>query len=154
MKKGTLVTKLISITAIVFIALFLASPIATAGDFVSKKYNYKPGTKLELGAAVNDVVMETIIFKLPGEAKGKRFSFAGNFKADVEIANKSKTDVKVGLAIALFDAQGSLVGVGSGGSKMFFDIKSGKKKEYTATFYYVTENIEEATTFQITLEIR
>jgi hypothetical protein len=154
MKTRSILIKLPSLIFLVVISLILASPIVTAGDLVSKKYNFKPDTRLELGTSVNDIIIQSIKFKGPGAAKGKRFSITGSFKADVEIENKSKIDVKVGLALAIFDSKENLVGVGSGGSKMFFKIKAGDKKEYTVPFHYVTENLEAASTFQITLEIR
>ncbi len=154
MKRKSNPIKLLNLISILVVSLTLASPMATAGDLVSKKYNFKSDTVLELGASVSDIIIKSIKFKPPGAAKGKRFSLAGSFKADVEIENKSKTDVKVGLAIAIFDSKGNLVGVGSGGSKMFFNVKAGDDKEYTVPFHYVTENLEAASTFQITLEIR
>lgn len=154
MKRRSNPIKLLTLISILVVLIILASPIATAGDLVSKKYNFKTDTVLEIGTSVSDIYIKSIKFKPPGAAKGKRFSFTGSFKADVEIENKSQTDVKVGIAVAIFDSKENLIGVGSGGSKMFFNIKAGKEKEYTVPFHYVTENLEAASTFQITLEIR
>ena len=154
METRSISIKLLSLISIIVVLLFLTSSVVNAGDIVSKKHNFKSDTRLELGASVNDIIIQSIKFKPPGGAKAKRYSITGSFKADVEIENKSKTDVKVGIAIAIFDSKENLVGVGSGGSKMFFKIKAGNKKEYTVPFHYVTENLEAASTFQITLEIR
>lgn len=154
MKTRFISIKILSLLVFFLISMLLVSPMVSAGDLVSKKYKFKAGTKLELDAIISDIAINSIEFRLPGAAKGKHFAITGKFKADVEIENKSKENAKVGIAIALYDSAGNLVGVGTGGSKMFFKIKSGDKKEYTVPFYYVTENIEDASKFQITLELR
>ncbi len=125
-----------------------------AAEFISKKYQFKEDVWLELNASVKNVILKSIKFKIPAKAEGKFFVISGAIKADVLVENKSEHDQKVGIAIALFDSEGNLVGVGSSGSKMFFKVKPGKKNEYAVTFSYVTEMIDEASTFQITLELR
>ncbi len=125
-----------------------------AAEFVSKSYQFKKDVWLELNASVKNVILKSVKFKVPSEVDGKFLRISGPIKADVLVENKSEYYQKVGIAIALFDSEGNLVGVGSSGSMMFFKVKPGKKNEYSVTFSYVTEMIDEASTFQITLELR
>ena len=58
---------------------------------------------------------------------------------------------KVGLAIALFDAEDRLLAVASGGSKLA-SIKPGRRKTFTLDFDGVFAEANRAVTFQVSLE--
>jgi len=69
------------------------------------------------------------------------------------VVNGAAGKVGVGLALALFDAEGNLVAAGTGGNKGG-KVGPGEKAEFSVFFYYVTEQLPSATSFQITLETK
>ena len=72
---------------------------------------------------------------------------------DVTISNLGDEAKKVGIAIALYDADGRLVGVASGGSKLVA-IKPDRKSTYELNFADVGNMAHRAATFQISLEAK
>jgi len=146
--------KIAVISALVIAMLVFTCQHFLAAEFVSKKYQFKKDAWLELGASVKSIVLKSIKFDMPSHVKGKYLSISESAKAEVIVENRSDQNQQVGIAIALFDSAGNLVGVGSGGSKMFFKVKAGSTNDFTISFSYVTEMIEDASSFQITLELR
>ena len=67
------------------------------------------------------------------------------------ISNTSGESRKVGLALALFDEEGRLLGVASGGSKLA-SIKPGRQKSFILLFDGVNSEAHRAATFQISME--
>lgn len=142
------------ISALIVIVFVVTYQPFLAAELVSKKYQFKKDTWLELGASVKSITLKSIKFNMPSSVKGKYLSISESAKAEVVVENKSDQNQQVGVAVALFDSAGNLVGVGSGGSKMFFKVKAGSASDFTISFSYVTEMIEDASSFQITLELR
>ena len=140
---------------IVVLAAFLLGPSVTGvlGATTSKKYVFKPGVTLEIGADMGDGVrLDTVQFDLP-DGSGGRMRLSGVPRADVSIANGGPEPIRVGIAIAVFDADGNLVAVGSSGSKLL-SIKSQRVSYYTLSFDHVNNRIHEGATFQITVETK
>ena len=71
--------------------------------------------------------------------------------ATVSISNLSSVGHRVGVAIALFDEKGQLVGVASGGNRVS-TLRPDRRKEFRLVFDNVTANVFRAKTFQITIE--
>ena len=67
--------------------------------------------------------------------------------------NTAEQPRMVGVAIAVFDEAGRLVGVASGGSKLL-PLKPERQKTYTLLFSHVNGGMHAAKTFRITLESR
>src|SRR5262249_44888753 len=102
-----------------------------------------------LDLASGEVRAESVTFEFPSSVL--RLETAN--RARVTVVNASKSNVRVGLAIALFDAEGNLVGAGVGGNKGG-RVDAGETEEFSVYFYYVNERLPDATTFQVTLEAR
>ena len=129
------------------LAALLAPPSGAAT--VSKKFVLEKNRPVSLELAAGQVRAEQVLFEFP--ASVLRVETAG--KARITVVNGSAAKVRVGLAVALFDAEGNLVGAGAGGNKGG-QVAPGEKAEFSVFFYYVTEQILSATSFQITLETR
>jgi hypothetical protein len=119
----------------------------------SKQYVFKPHVELKIGAELRDdrhaLRLETVQFRFPDRDRVIRFGDA--VQCDVSISNLGTEAVKVGVAIAAFDAEGNLLGVASGGSK-WMPIKPDRRSYYTVRFTDVNDRMDEASSFQITLE--
>jgi len=128
-------------------------PFAGADSF-SKTYQFKEGTTLELGTRTDDGLrLDNVRFRLPAAVEGRSSRTSGLAGALVAVSNVGEESLKVGIAIALLDSEGRLVGVASGGTALL-PLKSGRQKTYTLIFENVNERIHQAATFQITLESR
>ena len=125
----------------------LAVTTPAAGP-LSRTFQFERRAPLELGLVDrHGLRIDTVRFLLPDAAART----AGVARADVAISNTSTVALRVGLAVALFDAEGALVGVASGGTR-FRGLKPGRQDTYSLTFDHVNERIHSAATFQITLE--
>jgi len=146
--------RILALTVLVALAAAAAAP--AHAQMVSKKFRFKAGVPLEVGEDVGGGVrLDSITFTLP--AAGEKGSFlhrtAGQAQAVVAISNLSKESRKVGVAVALLDDQGNLLGVASGGSVMK-GIAALRQVGYSLVFDFVNGRIPEATAFQISVEIK
>jgi hypothetical protein len=137
----------ITLTMLVLVAMPLS-----ADDLVSKNYQFKPDTTLEIGAA-NDrgLRLDSVRFKVPPTTDGRIHRTAGLVTVDVALSNVGTDSNRAGIAIALFDAKSRLVGVASGGSR-FSALRAGRQKTYRLVFDDVNGLAHTATTFQVSVE--
>ena len=134
--------------AAAILLLFAAAAATPCGAAtVSKKYQLEKNRPVSLELSAGQVRVEQVLFEFP--ASVLRVETAG--KARVTVVNGAAGKVRVGLALALFDEEGNLVAAGAGGNKGG-QVAPGEKAEFSVFFYYVTERILSATSFQITLE--
>ena len=135
----------------ILLALALASA-ARADGFLSKSYEFKANTPLQVGVDLGDGVrFDSIEFVLPksgGEGPTPLFEQP---KAKVTVSNLGDAAVKVGIAIAVVDGEGSLVGAGSGGTKML-PLRAGRQMVYAIGFDDVRARIATGSAFRITFE--
>jgi hypothetical protein len=129
------------IATILMLALLAASS-ATAG-LLSKSFEYREDITLEIGKETGGLRLDGVHFH--GKSKPLR--------ADVAVSNISSGPLKAGVAIALFDAEGRLVGVASGGTQ-FMPVRAGRQKSYPLIFDHVNGEISKAKSFQISLEAK
>lgn len=130
---------------------FVLSIGLVQGGLLSKTYKYKHGVLLEIGEISEDELrLDSVQFFLPSDSKGI-FKVGPSVRAEVAVSNLGAEPTQVGIAIALFDAQGRLVGVASGGSSMLA-IKSQRQSYYTLAFRNLNNLAAEATSFQISIE--
>jgi len=122
---------------------------------LSKEYVFRPEVELAIGAEVREgdvgIRLDSVQFVVRDE--DRLLPFGSPMRVDVGIKNLGTDARKVGVAIALFAEDGSLVGVASGGSK-WLAIKPDRKSYYTLKFEDVTGRLDEATRFRITLETK
>ena len=121
-------------------------------ELLSKSYVFKSNVTLELGAETSDGLrVDSVQFKLPATVGESTSRVAGLTAAQVAISNIGESSKKVGVAIALFDDEGRLLGVASGGTSLAA-IKGGRQKAYTLVFGNVNTQVHRATKFQLSLE--
>jgi hypothetical protein len=125
---------------------------ATHAELLSKSYVFKAGVTLELGAETGDGLrVDSVKFKLPATVGERTSRVAGLATAHVAVSNTGTSSQKVGVALALFDDEGRLLGVASGGTSLVA-IKPGRQKAYTLVFDNVNTLAHRATKFQLSLE--
>ncbi len=134
-----------SIAFLLAAALFPPAGAATA----SKKFLLEKNKPVSLDLSSGQVRVEQAVFEFPSSVM--RLETAN--KVRITVVNGSQAKVRVGLAVALFDEAGNLVGAGVGGNKGG-QVAPGEKTEFSVFFYYVTEQLSSASAFQITLETR
>lgn len=133
--------------------LILAWGAASAGS-VSRSYVFRAGTTLEIGADTGDGVrIDTVRFALPREREDGNPRVGGVPTVDVAVSNAADARKRVGLAVALFDDAGNLIGVASAGSTMS-GVKPGRQQRFTLVFDHVNGQVHAATRFQVTAETR
>jgi hypothetical protein len=142
-------------TAAALAALVLWTSSAAGGTaLLSKTYVFQPGAILNVGAEVEaGVRLDTVRFLVPETVEGEITRTAGHVQAEVALSNTGSATRRVGVAIALFDDDGRLLAVASGGDRVF-PLKAGRQAVYTLTFDHVNGQAAKATRFQITVETR
>lgn len=135
-----------------FVAVSALTP--ASAELLSKQFQFKPATTLEIGATTADELrLDSVQFALPPSDGGRFLRTGGHVKAEVAVSNVGTSTRRVGLAIALFDAEDRLVGVASGGTGLM-PLKSDRQRTFTLVFDDVNAAAARATTFQITMEIK
>ena len=138
--------------ALALIGTMTALP-ATA-EPLSKSFQFKPDVTLEIAATSDDQLrLDSVQFSLPPKSGRRILRTGGHVKAEVAISNLGESGQRVGVAIALFDASGNLVGVASGGTGLM-PLKRDRQRSFTLLFDDVNARVDTATTFQITVEAR
>jgi len=139
---------------LLFAVLVCLTPGLVSADLLSKSYHFKPGVTLEIGVATEPGLrVDSVRFRVPPTAGGRHERTAGMVSAEVAVSNLNEKSSMIGLAIALFDAEGRLVGAASGGSKLM-PLKPGRQKTFTLVFDFVNAYAHRADTFQLSAESR
>jgi hypothetical protein len=115
----------------------------------SARYRFEGNKWLALDLAVEDVRAETIRFEWPATL----LRLKTGYKALVKVVNGSSRQARIGVAVALYDADTRLVGTGAAGTTLG-TIDPGDAAQFAVEFSHVTERLEEAATFHIALEVR
>lgn len=137
----------------VSVAAALAAPSIRA-ELVSKRYEFKTGARLAMAVeAPGGLRLDTVRFKMPS-ARGDRLRRTGGLPAaEVAISNTAETTIKVGVAIALFDDEGRMLAVASGGNQVV-SVRPGRQKTFSLLFDGVNAEAHKATAFQISAEVK
>ncbi len=132
-------------------ALLLAPAIARA-ELLSKTYEFRDGVTLEIGVETeNGVRLDSIRFELPARDGNRILRTGGLVQAEVAISNIGDAKRRIGVAIALFDGSGNLVGVASGGNRVL-PLKRERQQTFKLAFDDVNGSAHRAATFQISIE--
>lgn len=115
----------------------------------SARYRFEGNKWLALDLSVGDVRTDAIRFEWP--ATVLRIKTA--YKALVKVTNGSSRQVRIGIAIALYDADGKLVGAGTSGTTLG-TVTPGDTAQFAVEFGNVTERLEQAAQFHLALEAR
>lgn len=131
-------------------AVCLAATFARA-ELFSKAYAFKANTVLQVGADLGAGLrldsVEWVVTPDDGSPSGL---FSGP-KVKVAISNVGSASVKVGIAVAVTDGDGRLVGVASGGTKLF-PLRAGRQMDYELDVDGVSAELEHGTVFRISVE--
>jgi hypothetical protein len=131
----------------------LAMVPAAAGT-ASGEYLFKIDVPLELNVAVEQgLTIETVRFYTAGWGPASFFRAGDVMKAEIAISNVSEEGKMIGLAVALFDEKGKLLGVASGGNK-FLPQRDERQRTYTLVFNHVNALASSAASFKVTVETR
>ena len=104
------------------------------------------------GAATGDGLrIDTVRFHIPPTAGSPGQRTGGLANAEIAVSNVGEKAHKVGVAVALFDAEGRLLGVASAGTSLR-PLKVGRQRTYTLVFDHVNGEVQRATRFQISVE--
>jgi hypothetical protein len=119
-------------------------------ELFSKAYTFKPNTVLQVGAEVpGGLRLDSVEFVLPKE--GTPVGTFNGPKVKVSISNLGTAPAKVGVAIAVTDADGRLVAVASGGTKVF-PLRTDRQIVYTLSIDNVRAELASGTVFRISIE--
>lgn len=130
-------------------ALLVAAPLSAG--VATQKYDWKPVRGVQDVRVESDrVVVSSLEFDIGDKLKPLQASSA---HATARVDNNGFLAYEVGVAIAVFDADGNIVAAGSGGSKLGY-LSKGERDTFTIRFPYVYRNLENAKWFTVTLETR
>lgn len=143
-------TTIHALCAIVLVSTLAALPARAA--LISKSFEFKDGVKLEIGSTTESGLrLDSVQFMLP-PTKGQRFLRTGGLvQAEVTVSNIGDRSRRIGIAIALYDANGRLVGVASGGNRLA-PLKKNRQQSFRLSFDDVNSLAHRAETFQISVE--
>lgn len=135
--------------ALALVVLAVAAP--ASAQLVTKKFDWSPVNGIQkVDLQINDMVISQVKFDMGDTIAPIRVSSA---KASVRVDNNSEVDQEVGVAIAVFDADGNLIAAGNGGNKVG-ELNKGEREEFTVRFSYVYRNLHSAKSFLVTLETK
>ncbi|MDQ2970657.1 MAG: hypothetical protein M3R34_05915 [Acidobacteriota bacterium] len=135
--------------AVTLFTLALASPLSA--QLITKKFDWQPVSGIQkVDMQMNDVAISEIRFDLGDTIAPVRVSSA---KAVARVDNNSQQDQEVGVAVAVFDADGNLIAAGDGGNKVG-ELDKGARQEFNVHFHYVYRNLRNARSFLVTLETK
>lgn len=124
---------------------------ALCGEVATQKYDWKPVNGVqEVHVETNRVVLSQIEFDFGQKMAPFRSSTA---RAVGRVDNNGFIPQEVGVAIAIFDAEGNLIAAGSGGVKVGY-LSKGERDTFTVRFVYVYRNLDKAASFIVSLETR
>lgn len=121
---------------------------------LSKRYQFKGGVTLEVGVAgESGLRLDTVRFQVPAPRGDRLLPTGGRLSAEVAVSNTASQAHMVGLAIALYDDDGHLLAVASGGN-LISPVRPDRQKTFHLIFDGVNAEAHKATTFQISLEAK
>jgi hypothetical protein len=131
-------------------AAWAASSLPLPAEQATQTFDYRPVDRMqEIALSVGEVRIRRIAFQLAREttAPVRR----SNAECVVRVDNDGPIDVQVGVAVAIFDADGNIVAAGSGATRGIW-LSAGERGASTIRFPYVFRNLESARTFTVTME--
>jgi hypothetical protein len=129
------------------VALLVAAPLSAG--VATEKFDWHPVNGVQDVHVESDrVVVSSLEFDMGDRLKPLQASTA---KAVARVDNNGFLAYEVGVAVAIFDADGNIVAAGSGGVKLG-SLGKGERDTFTIRFPYVYRNLEKAKTFLVTLE--
>jgi hypothetical protein len=124
---------------------------ALCAEVATQKYDWKPVNGVqEVHVESNRVVLSQLEFDFGQKMVPFRSSTA---HATARVDNNGFIPQEVGVAVAIFDAEGNLIAAGSGGVKVGY-LSKGERDTFMIRFVYVYRNLDKAASFTASLETR
>jgi len=130
--------------------LFLATTSLPA-QRVTEKHEFRPGTWIHLGMNVGDVRVEDVKFHKPAKMKGLLTRHDKPNRATVVVRNSGNRPLDLGVAIAVFGEDGTMIAAGNSGATIGI-LQPGERHEFAIAFHSVFRDIDKATHFLIAAE--
>ena len=122
-------------------------------SFFSEKFAYQWEKTLPLSVELDGLKVKSIFFNRR-EAKTGLFKGAEfGTRAQVEVTNTAAKPRTPGFALAVFDAEGRLLGAANGGTK-FGTVKPGETETFDLNFTQVKERLPLGASFVLSVELR
>jgi hypothetical protein len=119
-------------------------------SFFSQRFKFQWDQFLPLTASVDGLRINSIFFNKRTLGLFKSAEFGT--RAVVDVTNTSSVTRTPGFAVAVFDAQGRLLGVASGGPKIG-GVRAGETESFDLSFHQVVERIPRADHFVLAVEL-
>ena len=139
--------RLMSVALLIGLLMTLV-PLASAATN-SARYRFAGNKWLALDLAVADVRAEQIRFDWPSTLMGVKTGY----KSTVKLVNGSTRQVRIGVAVVLYDRDGRPIGAGTTGTKLG-TIDPGDSAQFTVDFNHVTARLEQSDQFSLVIETR
>ncbi len=145
MRRGIVMT-------VVAVTLLAGAGVGTRAEVLSKTFQFKPDVVLQVGESLEaGLRLDSIQFLLPSSAGVPGMRTGGTVRAEVSISNMGKEKQMFGVAIALFDDQGRLLGAANGGPRVF-PLRPERQGTFQIVFDGVNGEAYKATQFKISIE--
>ena len=138
-----------SFASVLALVLFAALPLCA--DSFSQRYEFAPEKWIRLNAKVGGLEIQDVQFQFPTYVGPRKLGIKGRDQATLTVKNYGEVRTRVKVAIALFDADGNLVGCGTTGTKVA-GTKPGGSESFYISFDYVNARLATAKTFYLTVE--
>ena len=125
---------------------------AKALSFSSQKFPFKWNLLLPLGTEVDGLKVNSIFFNKRAFRSNLFKGADFGTRAQVEVTNTAKTARNPGFAVAVFDAEGRLLGVATGGTK-FGQVSPGATETFDMSFHNVLERLPRGDHFFLSVEL-
>jgi hypothetical protein len=137
---------------VVLAGVVAAGAQAPRMELFSKRFEFKAGVTLDIAELhPAGLRLDSVTFDLPVVEGDRVLRTGGLVTARVAVSNTGPEPRRVGLAIALMDDDGRLLGVAGGGSKLA-PIKPERQKVFSLVFDGVNTEAHRAKAFQISME--
>jgi len=135
--------------AFLVVGLLMMLAIPAAAETGSARYRFEGNKWLKLDLEVAQVQAEVIRFDFPSTMMGMKTGY----KSSVKLVNNSTRQVRIGLAVVLYDKDARPIGAGTTGTKLG-TIDPGDSAQFGVDFNHVTELLEQAEQFSLVVETR
>jgi len=141
--------KRLGLASVLLLALFATLPLGA--EYFCQRYDFSAEKWIRLNAKVGSLELLDVQFEFPSYVGPRKLGIKGRDQATLNLKNYGEVRTRVQVAIALFDAEGNLVGCGTTGTKVA-GTKPGGTEGYYVSFDYVNSRIQTAKTFYLTVE--
>lgn len=135
------------VSLLIGLLMMLALPASAATG--SARYRFEGNKWLKLDLEVGEVRADLIRFDWPSTMMGVKTGY----KSSVKLVNGSTNQVRIGVAVVLYDGEGRPIGAGTTGTKLG-TIDPGDSAQFTVDFNHVTERLEQSNQFSLVVETR